>query len=676
MESHASESTPTNASALHKRRRGEENNVPPSPVSHTGNARSRRPLALIGGAHDAAAAQPQQTSEVSADERATLLDELAAFAATQPKALRLDEAPSARRAPPAHALASICAQPPREFVVESLDDASKLSERAARLRERVLAQGGDPDEDVFASAPSKVGTKRKNRVGSDAYAPCERPCVPQEIRRRYPKKPEDWVHYEHDDQIDHERKALMKIEMGGGRSGLDALIDGANKIGRLFFNKFEIMVEQGVCSPMRLGALTKTSTTTLSGKALRIDLWERTLEDGPHVEVYRAMAKVLRDDLGVVAGDSGRVEGVFAPFAVAGVYHGYDATDEGRHVTNMTEASSLFHKGLIQGATLGRIDPIIYEGVNCNFARRTIEAADYGGIANDKRGNFGSNARDGAPLVRAQVDPREQRFGMRDWLQKGPLSRKAWGFVGVSGAKTNAAAEASGEVKIAFFSMAAYDAKELSLDGITSIRARGIKPAAAAVEAFQDTLALCSEKQPHLFGFYEAMWKLGVAEEPNTVRTADKCLRKPYDAMRKWPRAESALSRAFSVGLGDGAKLLATTKDFDNIQEWKTDWSCTKALLAHAGVDCLSELVHVSGDASGGAVVGQSRPHYVPLDTTMLDAHGERVHKPKRAKVGTGNEPTRFKCHRCGHAWNPDPEAIHPDGWSRCVCGTQAKPEA
>ena len=80
------ETTP--ASGAHKRRRGEENNVPPSPVSHTGNAQPRRALALIGGAHDAAAAQPQQTSEVSADERAKLLDDLAAFAAAQPTAPR------------------------------------------------------------------------------------------------------------------------------------------------------------------------------------------------------------------------------------------------------------------------------------------------------------------------------------------------------------------------------------------------------------------------------------------------------------------------------------------------------------------------------------------------------------------------------------------------------------
>ena len=66
----------------------------------------------------------------------------------------------------------------------------------------------------------------------------------------------------------------------------------------------------------------------------------------------------------------------------------------------------------------------------------------------------------------------------------------------------------------------------------------------------------------------------------------------------------------------------------------------------------------------------------MPRDTAVPDGHGGFVHKPKKARRGTGNGPTRFKCHRCGHAWNPDPEAIHGDGWSRCVCGTQAKPEA
>ncbi len=647
--------------------------MPPSPVSHTGNAQPRRALALIGGAHDAAAAQPQQTSEVSADERAKLLDDLAAFAAAQPTAQRLDEAPSPRRAPPAHALASICAQPPREIVVERLDDASKLSERAARFRERVLSQGGDPDEDPYASATAKK--RSRILVGAAAYA---QPVLPTRAGiPTFSKDPSKWVFYVHDDQIDHDREALQKINMGGGRSGLDALIDASNKVGVLFFNNFGLMVAQEVCSPMRLGALTKSSTTTLSGRVLRIDRRERILEDRPHVEVYRAMAKALRDELGVVAGESGRVEGVFAPFAVAGPYTVYEG-----HVTHMTEASSLLHKGLIQGATTGRIDPIIKEGVNCNFAVRTMESAKYGGIANNKRGNFRSNAQDGAPLVLAQVDPREQRFGMRDWLQKGPLSRKAWGFVGVSGAKTNAAAEASGDVKIAFFSMAAFDAKELALEGITSKTAPQVSSPALAYSRFQDTLATCSMLQPHLFDFHRAMTELGLTEEPNSGRrTADKIMRKSFDAMRKWTRAESALSRAFSVGLGDGEKLLCTTRDFEGIREWEPHWSCTQQLLAYAGVDRLSELVHVSGDASDGVKVSSGRDYsggyrYVPRDTAVPDGHGGFKHKPKRAPVGTGNGPTRFTCHRCGHAWNPGPEAIHRDGWSRCVCGTQAKPEA
>ena len=70
---------------------------------------------------------------------------------------------------------------------------------------------------------------------------------------------------------------------------------------------------------------------------------------------------------------------------------------------------------------------------------------------------------------------------------------------------------------------------------------------------------------------------------------------------------------------------------------------------------------------------------YVPEDTTMLDAHGERVHKPKRAKVGTGNGPTRYACHRCGHAWNPDLSAINQGskkGQAQCECSTWVKPPA
>ena len=177
----------------------------------------------------------------------------------------------------------------------------------------------------------------------------------------------------------------------------------------------------------------------------------------------------------------------------------------------------------------------------------------------------------------------------------------------------------------------------------------------------------------------EAMLRLGVAEEPNSIRNAYKCLKKPVDAMSKWASAGSALTRAFSVCLGDGATLLATTKDFKNIQEWKQEWSCTRELLDHAGVDSLSELVHVSGDASDGVNVSSGRDfeggyRYVPRDTAVPDGHGGFKHKPKKARTGTGNGPTRFTCHHCGHAWNPDADAILSDGTTRCVCNVYVAP--
>ena len=57
----------------------------------------------------------------------------------------------------------------------------------------------------------------------------------------------------------------MKINMGGGRSGLDALIDASNKVALLFFNRFEIMVEQR-SQPDAVGALTKSSSDHAVGQ--------------------------------------------------------------------------------------------------------------------------------------------------------------------------------------------------------------------------------------------------------------------------------------------------------------------------------------------------------------------------------------------------------------------------
>ena len=69
----------------------------------------------------------------------------------------------------------------------------------------------------------------------------------------------------------------------------------------------------------------------------------------------------------------------------------------------------------------------------------------------------------------------------------------------------------------------------------------------------------------------------------------------------------------------------------------------------------------------------------MPRDRAIDDGHGGYKLKRKKARIGTGNGPTRYKCHRseCGHAWNPEPDAINAaEGWAQCVCWAKVRPEA
>ena len=93
MESPDHTETQTDASEARKRRRGEENDVPSPSVQRAGNAQPRRPLAALGAARDAPEREPQREFiPLSDGERDELLAYLATGAATQPAALRLDEA--------------------------------------------------------------------------------------------------------------------------------------------------------------------------------------------------------------------------------------------------------------------------------------------------------------------------------------------------------------------------------------------------------------------------------------------------------------------------------------------------------------------------------------------------------------------------------------------------------
>jgi hypothetical protein len=212
------------------------------------------------------------------------------------------------------------------------------------------------------------------------------------------------------------------------------------------------------------------------------------------------------------------------------------------------------------------------------------------------------------------------------------------------------------------------------------------KPKRTAAEravSWEATLELCKVKEPVLYNVYNALNQLGMMKRPTDKRSEYQCLQMAHSVIALWRDARSPLADAFVAGFGYGPNLLISEDAFQKIQKWPADAPYARTLLDHAGVQTLSELVHVTGDSSTGVKVPGARPfaggcHLVPKDQAMDDGHGGHVRKPKRQKLGTGNGPARFKCHRsgCGHAWNPELSAIHRDGWARCKCGAQAKPEA
>ena len=173
-------------------------------------------------------------------------------------------------------------------------------------------------------------------------------------------------------------------------------------------------------------------------------------------------------------------------------------------------------------------------------------------------------------------------------------------------------------------------------------------------------------------------------KKPNSRVPEYDCLKGAWSVIDLWHTARSPLADAYVVVFGDGPNLLTSEDAFQKIQKWPADAPYARTLLDHAGVQTLSELVHVTGDSSTGVKVPGARPFaggcsLVPKHLAMDDGHGGHVRKPKRQKAGTGNGPVEFTCHRCGHAWNPDPDAINQGskkGMARCKCDTWVKPPA
>ena len=199
-----------------------------------------------------------------------------------------------------------------------------------------------------------------------------------------------------------------------------------------------------------MAALTTESTNTLTKKAMRIDdlKEERKTEEGPHVQPLRDIREELKK-LGAVEGSHGTVEGPLKPFACAHTYGGHVGTGPAND-TEVSPIGSLLRKFLLIGSYLGELSEIVEDGVDCSFGNRTMKLKKYESLASDKAGNFGSNARGGAPLCEEHQDPRNTRFAIAEHLRHGPLGEDAWGVIGKFGDLLKDAA-ARGKDNIFFF---------------------------------------------------------------------------------------------------------------------------------------------------------------------------------------------------------------------------------
>ena len=648
MESPDHTPTQTAASAAHKCSNGKENDGAPSLAARVRDALRRRPLAAHGAALDAGAEPQREIIELSDGERDALRRAELALEQTQPPAPKVAQAPS------------------------------DPSDRKRRAAARAKAKGDDPNVDAYATA---TGASKNAAVGAGAYAPRERPSEPE--RPRHPIDWKKWGVYTTNQQIEDDIARFKNITIGG-ESALEVGVAAANAAGETFFRHFEDMVPLEITERAgRAAALTTVATNNLANAAMRIDdlKEERKTEEGPHVQPLRDIREELKK-LGAVADGHGSVKGPLADFACAHDYKGHVGTGQ---KTKVSPIGCLLRKFLIIASYTGELSDVVEDGVDCSFGNRTMKLKKYESLASDKAGNFGSAARDGVPLCEEHQNPRDTRFEIEKYLRNGPLGEEAFGVIGKFGKLLEDAA-ARGKDKIFFFPMAEFDVSECSVAKVVSSGKKPIRDAGARAASWKATLATCKAKQPVLFYVYYALDQLGMMKAPTKRRSEYECLFGAFNVIVNWREGKSPLGDSFVSGFGDGPKLIILTDAFRKMQKWPADAPYARTLLRYAGVETLSELVHVKGDSSDGVKVPGARPfaggcHLVPKHLAVDDGHGGHVRKRRKIRVGTGNGPTRFKCHRseCGHAWNPELSAIvaqgrREAGKARCVCGTYVAP--
>ena len=636
------------ALALSKTFDHKENNGS-SPVAQ--RLRSARGLRGLGRARAARDAPLLQREELADDTRATPLDRLAALAAAPPTALRLDEAPSARRAPPAHALASICAQPPREIVVERLDDVSKLSERAARLRNRVLALGGDPDEDAYASATAKK--RGRILVGAAAYVPPYRPPMAGgKWRERWPTDSREVVFLRTNDQL---KDMIKRLDT----DGLDLSEAVANEIGEIYFENRAVLAPivngKKICNPMREAALTKASLHRLVEKVLNYVQYhpKRKGAEPAHGAAMWKLWKVL-EKAGVTL--SGNVEGVLAPFGVAGKFSDGHLSDE-THV--LSKASSVVCKCWIVTAARAKLDEKVAQCIGCTFGDGTAEAHEVDGLSDMAAGNFAGAKRDGVPLRRAYAEPQRARAAYVDLLDSGPVRTGTKIVVGMLGAAVVGDAVRRGVVDktLIIADVGGIDfAKVRPTDFCTQSKKRCM----ILAEDWDEKDRLFAELHPAIYKIHGLLAAHGLRRalaggKPTLKRTARGASKyeSAYDivsptfsAVNALPDGASPLIKTMRVALISEQKFFGHSATLEAFHAYDPAWPITQRLEAEIGCK-VTELTAAAFDADDLAKVGGGRrweTKTVPKKRTMKDESGERV---KKKRSDEGKKPAT--CAGCGH---------------------------
>jgi hypothetical protein len=377
MESLDLTQTQTDASAARKRRRGEENDVPPPSVQHAGNAQPRRPLAALGAARDAGAEPQREIIELSDDERDTLRSAQLALREAKAKAPKVAEAPSDRK------------------------------QRAAA---RAVVRGHEA-VDVDAHAAAAVAA---------ASAPWEGPSEANgQWRARWPTDATKVVYLETDEQRQSAIKFLESVKIGDS-DGLNLADDVVNTVSRLYFDNREVLGPLECCNDMREAALTKASWNRLINKILRYVRDydpERAGPEPAHGPILRQMWAELQK-VGITT--SGNVKGQFAGLGVEGVYH--YCHGNGKKAT-LSKASSLFHKLWIVTATRGKLDPIVKGSVDCSFGNATANSGEIGTLRTMEQGSFTGAKRGVEPLCKRYLDPQLGRAANAQFYGDGPVPR-------------------------------------------------------------------------------------------------------------------------------------------------------------------------------------------------------------------------------------------------------------